>query len=124
MSNNNTLFIFSDKTYAAGKKLQVILPALASLYFGFATIWNLPAALAVVGTLAGITTFLGLCLDISAKHYEASDAAYDGQLVVIISEDGPKVFALELDGDPEELEHKKSITFKVGPRKESIEEPV
>ncbi len=124
MSNNNTLFIFSDNTYAVGKKLQVILPSVAALYFGVAVIWALPAALTVVGTLAGITTFLGLCLDISAKHYDASDVAYDGQLVVIIPEDGPKVFALELDGDPEELEHKKSITFKVGPRRESIEEPV
>ncbi len=108
------MFIFSDKTYAVSKQfVQVILPATSALYFGLASIWGLPAAEQVVGTLAVFTTFLGVCLGISSRQYEASGAAYDGQIVVNTPEDGPKLFSLQLDGDPDELDQKKSITFKV-----------
>ncbi len=108
------MFVFSDKTYSAAKKLvQVILPALSSLYFGLASVWGLSNAEQVVGTLAVITTFLGVCLGISTKQYESSGAAYDGQIVVTTPEIGPKLFSLQLDNNPEDIENKKSITFKV-----------
>lgn len=98
------------------KVVQVILPAVSSLYFGLASIWGLPAAEQVVGTLAVITTFLGVTLGISSRNYEASGAAYDGNMVVINAPDGvSKTFSLELNGDPEEIAGKDSITFKVQP---------
>jgi hypothetical protein len=111
--------MLDDKTYNIGKKLvQVILPAFSSLYFGLASIWGLPAAEQVVGTLAVLATFIGVVLGISTKHYEESGAAYDGQIVVSEVEGGSKVFSLELDGDPMELESKKDVTFKVASAEE------
>lgn len=117
-------FLFGDRTYDLIKKLvQVILPAFSALYFGLASIWGLPNAEKVVGTIAVVTTFLGVSLGISSAQYAAKDMAYDGKLVITEQDEGPKVFSLEIDGDPEEIEHKKSIAFKVA--KESIltEEP-
>lgn len=38
---------------------------------------------------------------------------YDGQMIVVEKEDGGKIFSLELNGDPEDLQDKTSISFKV-----------
>lgn len=106
--------ILNDKTYDAFKKLvQVILPASGALYFGLASIWGLPAAEQVVGTLAVITTFLGVCLGISNKQYHDSGREFDGAVVVSENEEGRLLYSLEVDGDPETLQDKTSITFKV-----------
>lgn len=106
--------MLNPRTYDFTKKLvQVFLPAFSSLYFGLAAIWNFPNAEQVVGTSAVITTFLGVTLGVSSKAYKASDAAYDGSLVVTESLDGPKKFLLELDGSPENLENKDSISFRI-----------
>ena len=48
---------------------QVILPAIGTLYFALAGIWGFPYAEQVVGTIAAIDTFLGVCLGISASKY-------------------------------------------------------
>lgn len=113
--------MFSNSTYNFLKKfVQIILPAASALYFGLAQIWGLPAAEEVVGTIAIGTTFLGVCLGISTSTYEKSDAAYDGSLVVTEPETGPKNYLLELHSDPQDLEQKDSVRFKV----ESTEEPL
>lgn len=111
------MFILSDKMYNGAKRLvQVILPAFAALYFGLAQIWGLPAAEEVVGTVAIVTTFLGVCLGISNKTYNALDAGNGGTIVIseTTTEDGPKtIFSLEDVGDPDELLKRGTITFKV-----------
>jgi hypothetical protein len=38
---------------------------------------------------------------------------YDGRMVLSVKEDGTKVYSLLLDEDPEMLEHKDVISFKV-----------
>jgi hypothetical protein len=38
---------------------------------------------------------------------------YDGQIVISVTESGKKLFSLELAGDPEDLEGKESVTFKI-----------
>lgn len=115
LTNVNGHHFLSNKAYTMGRTLvQVILPAAASLYFGLAAIWGLPAADKVVGTLAVLATFLGVCLGISSRQYDASGATYDGSLVVTTSEEGSKLFSLEVDGDPEEaIATKDSLKFKV-----------
>lgn len=108
------LFMYKDKTYNRIKILvQMILPAISALYFGLASIWGLPDAEKVVGTIAAFTTFLGICLGISSKQYHESDAAYDGSIVVSTPKVGKKRFSLELNGDPDDLEGKEFIRFKV-----------
>lgn len=109
--------MLSDGTYSLGKKMvQIYIPALSSLYFGLGSIWGLPAVEQVVGTLAVVATFVGVCLGLSSNQYDASEAAYDGKVVVETDEIGKKMFSLELDGDPAEIEQKSAVSFKVAPK--------
>lgn len=113
----NDKTMLNDSAYAFGKKLvQIYIPASSSLYFGLASIWDLPAADKVTGTLALVATFLGVCLGLSSKQYDASGAGTDGELEVSEHADGHKIFSLNVNGDPEALAEKSSITFKVVPK--------
>lgn len=89
---------------------QVLLPALGTLYFSLAGIWGLPSAEQVVGSIAVINTFLGVLLQFSSKGYSKN---LDGSLKVLQKSDGKKIYSLELDGDPEDIDHKDVIQFKV-----------
>lgn len=60
----------SNKTYDTLKWIaQILLPAMGTLYFALASIWNLPYAEAIVGTITAIDTFLGCLLGISSANY-------------------------------------------------------
>lgn len=48
---------------------QIILPAIGTLYFALASIWGLPYAEQIVGTVAAVDTFLGAILGISTAMY-------------------------------------------------------
>ena len=52
---------------------QIVLPALATLYFGLAQIWNLPYAEQVVGTISIVDAFLGALLGISTYNYRKNE---------------------------------------------------
>lgn len=111
--NQDRQVFLSHTSYEIMKRVvQVILPAFASLYFGLAAIWNLPAAEQVVGTTAVFTTFLGVCLGISTSQYTKANPTFDGNMI-LREEDGKKLFSLELNVAPEELEKKDSIRFRV-----------
>lgn len=59
-----------NKTYDKLKFIaQILLPAIATLYFGLATIWGLPYGEAIVGTITAIDLFLGTLLGISSSEY-------------------------------------------------------
>ncbi len=60
----------SNKTYDILKWIaQILIPAIATLYFSLAGIWNFPYPEEVVGTLTAIDTFLGVLLGISSYNY-------------------------------------------------------
>ena len=60
----------SDKVYDILKWIaQILLPALGTLYFALAGIWNFPYAEAIVGTITAVDTFLGVLLGISTVNY-------------------------------------------------------
>lgn len=64
----------SDKTYNTLKSIaQIVLPAAGTLYFAIASIWKLPYAEQVVGTITAIDTFLGAILGISSSQYYKSE---------------------------------------------------
>jgi hypothetical protein len=106
--------ILSNDAYNFLKKVTlVILPALASLYFGLAAIWDLPAAEQVVGTIALVTTFLGVTLQISSSRYNHSTFASQGDIVVKEDEGGVSGYVLALNGDPELLKDQEKVTFTV-----------
>lgn len=60
----------SNKMYDVLKWIaQILLPALATMYFGLARIWDLPYAEQIVGTLTVVDAFLGVLLGISSANY-------------------------------------------------------
>ena len=59
-----------NKTYDILKfTAQIILPAIGTLYFALATIWNLPYGEQIIGTITAIDVFLGALLGLSSKKY-------------------------------------------------------
>jgi len=63
--------VFSNAVYDKLKWIaQILLPALATLYFSFSKVWNLPYSEQIVGTISAIDVFLGAILQISSKNYE------------------------------------------------------
>ena len=48
---------------------QILLPAVATLYFALAQIWGLPYAEQIVGTITAIDAFIGVLLGISTYQY-------------------------------------------------------
>ena len=47
----------------------LFLPALGTLYFALASIWNFPYAEQIVGSITALVTFLGVILKISDVQY-------------------------------------------------------
>lgn len=48
---------------------ELILPGLGALYFALGQIWGLPYGEEIVGTLAAISTFVGLVVVAARKRY-------------------------------------------------------
>ena len=60
----------SNKVYDVLKFIaQILLPALATLYFALAKIWGFPYAAEIVGTISAVDAFLGALLGISTMRY-------------------------------------------------------
>lgn len=49
---------------------QIVLPAIATLYFALANIWGLPYGEQIVGTITAIDAFLGALLGVSTAMYK------------------------------------------------------
>jgi hypothetical protein len=106
--------MLSDKVYNFIKMLvQLALPAFSTLYLSLAGVWSLPYAQQIVGTSAALATFFGVVLRLSNRSYVANDANYDGKVVITTNEDGVKLYSLELHSDPDAIDVKDSINFKV-----------
>lgn len=64
------MFIRNDNTYRVLKDIaQVVLPAIATLYFSLSQIWGFPYGEEIVGTITAVDTFLGALLKISSTNY-------------------------------------------------------
>ena len=65
----------SNKVYDILKWIaQIVLPAIATLYFALANIWGLPYGEQIVGTITAIDAFLGALLGISTTMYKKKEA--------------------------------------------------
>ena len=70
----------SNKVYDVLKYIaQIVLPALATLYFALAKIWNFPYGSEVVGTISAVDAFLGALLQISTNQYNKANQPPDGE---------------------------------------------
>lgn len=104
-----------NKAYDVLKELVTIyLPALGTLYFAVSGLWGLPYGTEVVGTLSAIAIFVGVVIKSSKKSYKNSDAAYDG-VVNVTEDEAKKTFNLVLNSDPDDLNAKSELKFKVNP---------
>ena len=64
----------SNKVYDILKFMaQIVLPAIGTLYFALAGIWNLPYGEQVVGTITAVDTFLGALLGLSSMSYNKEE---------------------------------------------------
>ena len=64
--------MLSNRTYDILKWVALVfLPALATLYFALAGIWNFPYGEQIVGTITAIDTFLGVLLGVSSMKYDS-----------------------------------------------------
>ena len=71
----------SDKVYDILKWIALyLLPAVGTLYFALAGIWNFPYGEQVVGTITAVDTFLGVILGISSAKYEQGKVEEDDRV--------------------------------------------
>ena len=65
--------VLKNSVYDALKYIaQILIPAIATLYFSVSQIWGLPYGEQIVGTLTAVDAFLGVCLGISSDNYRKS----------------------------------------------------
>ena len=59
-----------NETYDCLKFIaQILLPALGTLWYAIASIWSLPLAQEILGTITAVDCFLGAILGISTMNY-------------------------------------------------------
>lgn len=113
----NNKVMLTDGVYSAGKKLvQVVIPAASTAYFALGNIWGLPAVDKVTGSLAVVAVFIGACLGLSSKNFDASGAAFDGNMVGHLDpESGKTTYTMEFHGDLDNMLAQPQATFKIVP---------
>lgn len=101
----------SDSTYARlNMTVKIVLPAIGTFYFTLASIWGLPYAEQVVGSIAALTVFLGTIL-VMAKRVWNENA--DGQIVIDQNDPNKDLYSLELGIPLEDISGKKQLTLNV-----------
>lgn len=88
----------------------VILPGLATTFYGVWTLLGLPNGIHILGVLSFISLLSGTY--VSVTKTPLFPAAVDGEFNVIETDTG-STYSLDLDTNPEDLPRKKSITFRV-----------
>ena len=67
-------FTLKDGWYSKLKWIcLILLPAISTLYWSIANIWNLPYAEQILGTIAAVETFIGTLIGISHVNYYKED---------------------------------------------------
>src|SRR4051812_41477751 len=92
---------------------QILLPVVGTVYFTLASIWGLPADKQVVGMIVVVDSGLGMLLHISTTRYRSSVNGTVGGDIIVKEMDDKKIFSLELNDDPELLETRDEVTFRI-----------
>ena len=86
--------------------INLYILTLASLYFVMSSIFGWAYTVQIVGILVLIETTIAYSDILIPKKY-------DGRMIVESTDAGGKLFSLQLSGDPEDLESKDLVSFKV-----------
>lgn len=101
----------SDSVYNVLKLIvQTVLPALATLVAGVASVYMFPGATQAVAIIGLVTTFLGTILGISSRSYANTKA--DGNLVIDHSSTEKPAY-LQLDSEAASVANKDQVTLNV-----------
>jgi hypothetical protein len=93
---DNTGFTLKNNVYNGLKWVAlVLLPLLATLYFGLGQIWNFPAIEKVIGSIAVLDTALGFLLSKSSSNYQTYARGIMGEEPV-----GELIVRQDIDGTP------------------------
>ena len=84
--------------------ILILFPAIAAAYFFVSSVWEYSNAEIVFGILAILNLGTVIILEFMTRT--------DGQLV-IYTQDGKRIFTLELDIDPMQIEKRKTITRRL-----------
>ena len=117
----NSTFAYNNKTYQMIKWcVQVVLPAVATLYFALGNVWAFPNVEQVVGSITAVATFLGVSLGISTHNYHKSISPTtpavgdtNGVINVQPKPDGGIMFDLVLNQDPSDLQNMSRVVFDI-----------
>lgn len=106
--------IINTRLYKIMKRLvMLILPACGTLYFVLGTVWDWPNIGLVLGFIVTTSTFFGIILITSTQIYNQSDVRFDGAMDIYTTEADVKVYSLTLNANPEDLDNKEFVSFKV-----------
>ena len=73
----------SNKAYDVLKFIaQIVLPALGTLYFALASIWNFPYGEEIVGTITAVDMFLGALLGVSTTKYKNTPEYKEAERII------------------------------------------
>jgi hypothetical protein len=97
--------------------MQIVLPALATLYFAIGSTWGLPHVESVVATMTAVATFLGVTLGISGLNFNKDaitvNARPDGTLNLVRQDDGTILYDFDANETFAKLVDKAGVVFKI-----------
>lgn len=108
----------SNKAYDVLKWIAlVLLPALAALYIGLASLWHLPNPEGVAGTVSLVDTFLGIVLHLNSNSYAKTQAEEDEENsdgdILHGQVDGEHTLTLGVKGSVEALVSKDKVSLNI-----------
>jgi hypothetical protein len=110
-------YLLSDRSYRALTWLVLILfPLFGLVYFILSETLHFHEYDEIVALFAGVDLVCGVVLQIARTSYHKSLAKYDGVMVIDDSDDDTKVYRMEMHSDPDDLDKKDFVVFKVDVR--------
>ena len=88
-----------------------VSPTVAAIYFILSALFSLRATTFVLGLLAISSSIVGTFLLLQKKRHP--EGIYDGQIVITENENGGKMFSIEVNGEPLDMEFKDEVLFKI-----------
>ena len=87
-----------------------VSPTAGAIIFLLSSIFTFYNALLLIGILALSSAIIGWFLQFQDKKHQDQ---YDGSIVITENENGGKMFSIEVNGEPLDMEFKDEVLFKI-----------